>query len=224
MGGHPGGTAAADRRRVGRGPLIGVLAAAILAAGIGGGLAALLSHPGGSGPGAGAIGATRSPSAAATKTATALRRSTASARPSPSPDPAACVTGSWRSVNQQFTASINGQQILFTGSGAQAILRTDGTGTTFYDGTVFSADVNGVDWTQTFQGTTTGHWAVKNGDILFSAVSSAGTVVLRDDGLYNNSGPLESQPGAVPYECSGNTPREYFPNGGSDELIRETPS
>jgi len=89
---------------------------------------------------------------------------------------------------------------------------------------VFSAYDNGVEWTETFRGTTEGNWAVKNGDILFSAVSSTGIVVVRDDGAYNNSGPLESEPGAVPYECSGNTLREYFPNGGSDELIRETPS
>ena len=33
----------------------------------------------------------------------------------------------------------------------------------------------------------------------------------------------ESQPGAVPYECSGNTLREYFSNGGDNELTRERP-
>jgi hypothetical protein len=63
-----------------------------------------------------------------------------------------------------------------------------------------------------------------NGDILFSNVSVTGTVVLRDDGVVNNSGPLESAPGVTPYQCSGNTLREYFSNGGDDELTRETAS
>jgi len=95
----------------------------------------------------------------------------------PSSDPAACLTGTWRAVEQQFSASINGQQTLFTGAGAIATLRPDGTC----------------------------------------------AVVLRDDGVVNNSGPLESAPGVTPYQCSGNTLREYFTNGGDDELTRETP-
>jgi hypothetical protein len=48
-------------------------------------------------------------------------------------------------------------------------------------------------------------------------------VVLRDDGVVNNSGPLESQPSVTPYECSGNALREYFTNGSDDELTRATP-
>jgi hypothetical protein len=34
---------------------------------------------------------------------------------------------------------------------------------------------------------------------------------------------LETQPSVTPYECSGNTLREYFSNGGDNELTRETP-
>ena len=30
----------------------------------------------------------------------------------------------------------------------------------------------------------------------------------------------EALPGAVPYQCSGNTLRESFPTGGSDQLTR----
>jgi hypothetical protein len=44
--------------------------------------------------------------------------------------------------------------------------------------------------------------------------------VLEDNGTYNNSGPLQALPGAVPYQCSGNTLRESFPTGGSDQLTR----
>ena len=218
---------AAGRRRVSRRTLIGAAAALILAAGIGGGLAALLSQGGGPRHGTAANGATDPTTAATSKSpsaspsAAALRRATA--RPSPSANPAACLTGTWRSVDQQFSASINGQQTLFTGSGAIATLRPDGTGTTVYRDTVFSADVNGVVWTQTFSGVSSGRWAVRNGDILFSNVSSTGTVVLRDDGVVNNSGPFESAPGVTPYQCSATTLREYFTNGGDDELTRETP-
>jgi serine/threonine kinase PknH len=192
-------------------------------AGIGGGLAALLSQGPDSGHAAAASGATGSKTPSAPQSTPVLRRATASARPSPPPNPAACLTGTWRAVDQQFTASINGQQTLFTGSGAIATLRPDGTGTTVYDNTVFSADVDGVEWTQTFQGRSTGHWAVRGGDILFSNVSATGTVVLRDGGVFNNSGPLETAPGVTPYECSGNTLREYFSNGGDNELTRESP-
>lgn len=211
--------------------MIGAAAALILAAGLGGGLAALLSQGAGTGHGAAADGAAssatasastaRAASAAASASAAALR-ATASARPSPSANPSACLIGTWRAVDQQFSASINGQQTLFTGAGAIATLRPDGTSTTAYHDTVFSADVNGVEWTQTFLGSSTGHWSVRNGDILFSGVSVTGTVVLRDDGVVNNSGPLESEPGVTPYQCSGNTLREYFTNGGDDELTRET--
>ena len=208
--------------------MIGAAAALILAAGLGGGLAALLSQGAGTGHGTAADGTASSatPSTSthttASPSAAALRRATASARPSPSANPSACLIGTWRAVDQQFSASINGQQTLFTGSGAIATLRPDGTSTTAYHDTVFSADVNGVEWTQTFLGSSTGHWSVRNGDILFSGVSVTGTVVLRDDGVVNNSGPLESEPGVTPYQCSGNTLREYFTNGGDDELTRET--
>ena len=218
-----GAAGAAGRRRVSRRTLIAGLAALIVAAGIGGGLAALLSHGPDSGHAAAASGATGSKTPAAPQSTPALRRATASAKPSPPPNPAACLTGTWRAVDQQFTASINGQQTLFTGSGSIATLRSNGTATTVYDNTVFSADVDGVTWTQTFQGRSTGHWAVRGGNILFSSVSATGTVVLRDGGVYNNSGPLETQPSVTPYECSGNTLREYFSNGGDNELTRETP-
>jgi hypothetical protein len=91
------------------------------------------------------------------------------------------------------------------------------------NGTVFSANVNGVEWTETIAGTTTEHWVVQNGDLLPSDVSSHGTITLRDNGVYNAGTTLGAEPGAVPYTCSGNTLRETFPNG-SAVLIRQTPA
>jgi hypothetical protein len=85
---------------------------------------------------------------------------------------------------------------------------------------VFRATVDGVQWTEVLRGTAAGHWAVDNGDILYSAITSDGTEILYADGTYNNSGPLEALPGAVPYQCSGNTLREAFPTGGSSQLAR----
>ena len=47
----------------------------------------------------------------------------------------------------------------------------------------------------------------------WKSVTSDGTETLYADGSYNNSGPLEALPGAVPYQCSSNTLRESFPTG-----------
>lgn len=96
----------------------------------------------------------------------------------------------------------------------------DGTITTTYGNEVFRATVDGVQWTEVVRGTAAGHWAVDNGDILYSAITSDGTETLYADGSYNNSGPLEALPGAVPYQCSSNTLRESFPTGGSTQLAR----
>jgi hypothetical protein len=130
------------------------------------------------------------------------------------------VTGTWRAVDQQVINTINGQQIVFTGSGAVSTFLPDGQITTAYDSALYTAEVNGVEWTETIQGAATGHWAIENGDILYSSLTSSGTIVLEDNGTYNNSGPLQALPGAVPYQCSGNTLRESFPTGGSDQLTR----
>jgi len=69
-----------------------------------------------------------------------------------------------------------------------------------------------------------GHWGNENGDSLYSNLTSSGIEVLEDNGAYDNSGPLQALPGAVPYQCSGNTLRESFPTGGSDQLTRVRPS
>ena len=218
----PGGPGLAGRIR--RRPLAAALGAVVVA-GAATGIALTATsggNPGSRPPsGASSQAAGASPAAATGPAASpAVSPSATAGSPSAAADPARCVAGTWRAVTQQFTASINGQQVVFTGSGAVSTFSPDGQLKTDYNKTVFSADVNGVEWTQTFQGTSTGHWAVQNDDILFSSVLSTGTVVLRDDGAYNNSGPIEAEPGTVPYQCTGSMMREYFPNGGSDQLAR----
>jgi hypothetical protein len=195
----------------------------VAVAAIGAVLGVLLSSGGtSSGPGhsvAAGGPVSTSPTASASRAATdgPSAASTASSAP---PSPAACVTGSWKAVDQQVINTINGQQIVFTGSGAVSTFLPDGQITTAYDSALYTAEVNGVEWTETIQGAATGHWAIENGDILYSSLTSSGTIVLEDNGTYNNSGPLQALPGAVPYQCSGNTLRESFPTGGSDQLTR----
>jgi hypothetical protein len=217
----PGGTWPGATRRITRKPVIAGLAVVVVA-GIGAALGVLLSSggtSGGTGHNASAGGAATSPSVSASRPA-ADGQSSASATPTAPPNPAACVTGTWRAVDQQVINTINGQQIVFTGSGAVSTFLPDGQITTAYDSALYTAEVNGVEWTETIQGAATGHWAIENGDILYSSLTSSGTIVLEDNGTYNNSGPLQALPGAVPYQCSGNTLRESFPTGGSDQLTR----
>ena len=240
-GGARGGTTwLAGPARLMRKPLVAVLAV-VAVAGIGAALAVVLSSGGTSsdtGNSASAGGAASSPQATASGAATG--RTTAggtaaggtatggtaagSARATAPPNPAACVTGTWRAVDQQTLNNINGQQIVFTGSGAVSTFVAGGSYTTNYDNVVFSASVNGVHWTEILQGRVTGHWVTANGDILYSSLTSSGTEVLDENGQYNNSGPLEALPAAVPYVCSGGTLRESFPTGGSDQLTRVTKS
>ena len=222
-GGKRGGsTWPADSGRFIRKPLVVAGLAVVAAAGIGAGLAVALSSGStstGTGNNASGGGAATSPPVSASRAAT-VQRSSAIAKPTPPPNPAACVTGTWKSVNQQLISNINGQPTVFTGSGAVSTFLADGTITTTYSNEVFRATVDGVQWTEVLRGTAAGHWAVDNGDILYSAITSDGTEILYADGIYNNSGPLEALPGAVPYQCSGNTLRESFPTGGSSQLAR----
>jgi hypothetical protein len=221
--GQSGGASHAVRGRLPRWPLIVGLAALIFAAGIGAGALALYGH-GGTG-GTPASTATLSHTKAASRPTAALQRSQAnSTRPSPPPNPAACLVGTWKAVHQDVQNTINGEPVQFSGSGETAIVRAAGTSVTDWgNGTVFSANVNGVEWTETIAGTTTEHWVVQNGELLPSDVSSHGSITLRDNGVYNAGTPLGAEPGAVPYTCSGNTLRETFPNG-SAVLIRQTPT
>jgi hypothetical protein len=218
-GTQPGGTGAGVVRRIGRWPLAAALAA-VAAAGVGAAVGVVLSSGGtSSGPGNNASAGTTSPAATASRAAVP-QPSTGSTAPSPTPNPAACVIGSWRVTDQQVVNNINGQQVVFTGSGATSTFRPDGTYTSNYNNVHLNANVNGVEWSEVVQGTVTGHWAIDNGDLSSSSVTSNGTETLYEDGTYNNSGPLETLPVAAPYQCSGNTFRESFPTGGSAVATR----
>jgi serine/threonine protein kinase len=230
--GWPGqqGQPPARPRRLSRGVLIGGAVALLLAAGIGGGAAALLSKSsnssstgqGGTGQGTTAAGSTTSGSPTTSQSAASVRQSTTSAAASTPANPAACVTGTWRAVDQQVINNINGQQVVFTGSGAVSTFLPNGQITTNYGGEVLSATVDGANWTETLQGVVNGHWAIEDGQIAYSSLKSSGTELLEENGVYNNSGPLEALPSAAPFQCSGNTFRESFPTGGSDQLTRVT--
>lgn len=199
----------------------------VLAAGLTAGALTLFSHssPGGTAAGTAAGTGTRSANLAHATVAsrpTTTPRSPAPTRTKPPPNPAACLIGTWKSVHQNTLNTINGEPVQFSGAGGETVtIRANGTAETEWgNNAVFSADVNGVEWTDTIVGYTTDHWAVQNGQILQSDVSSHGTITLRDNGAYNAQAPLSLAPGATQYTCSGNTLREYFTDG-SDELVRQ---
>jgi hypothetical protein len=222
----PGGESRAVRSRVTRRPLLVGLAAAILAAGITAGALTVFSH-GGASSGAGGtstIGANLSHATAASRP-TATPRSLASTGTSPPANSASCLIGTWKAAHQVMTNYVIGEPVQFSGSGETGIFRANGTAETDWgNGSVFFAKVNSAEQTETIAGTATAHWAVKNGKILFSDISSHGTITLRANGV-DNVVPLGSAPGSTAdrYTCFGNMLREYFPNG-SAELVRQTPS
>lgn len=225
----PGGEPRAARSQVTRRPLIAGLAAAILAAAIAAGITAgaltLFSHGASSSAGGISTSAANLSHATAASRPTPAPQSAASTQTSTPPNPASCLIGTWKAVHQVITNYVIGEPVQFSGSGETGIYRANGTSETDWgNGTVFSASVNGAEQTETIAGTATAHWAVKNGDILSSDISSHGTITLRANGV-KNVAPLGGAPGSTAdrYTCSGNTLREYFPDG-SVELVRQTPS
>jgi hypothetical protein len=188
--------------------IVGV-AALVLAAGTGAGVLMLL-RPGGT------LGSPRHGATAAAVTGSRRTASRGSARPTPTSALDSCLVGTWRSETEDLINIINGNSIQFTGSGAVATFRPDGTVVTDYgNGTALMATVNGGEWTDVFRGAATGHWDTQNGTLLFSGISAHGSWTLEYNGAYNNGGPLSVEPGPVPYKCSGNTLREFFADGSS---------
>jgi hypothetical protein len=201
---QPGNAAHGIRRRVLRWPLIAGLAALIVAVAAGAGVTALVT-PGHDSPGTAVAGATDTPQRSLAAT---TRPSTS---PSSSPSPGSCLIGTWKMVNQQVTNIVNGEPAQFSGpGGATIIMRPDGTTTTDYgSGSTLSADVNGVEWTETVTGTLTSDWTAQNGQLLFSDVTAHGTQTLRADGVIDVQSPLTPANLNRQYTCSGNTLREY---------------
>jgi hypothetical protein len=210
---------AGPRRRIPPWFLVAALAV-VAAAGATAAITASLSAGGGHSTADG----TRSTKSATSETATSARANSTDPRPSPSgpaPNSAACVTGTWRAVDQQIIVNINNQNVVFTGAGSVDTYRANGTISTVFKNEVFRANINGVPWTEVITGTSTGHWAVStSGEISYSSTNSNGTETLYDDGVLDNSGPLEETPGSNPFSCSGVAMSESFPTGGSDQMTR----
>ena len=91
---------------------------------------------------------------------------------------------------------------VITGSGAVSTFLADGTITTTYSNEVFRATVDGVAWTEVLRGGVGGHWAVENGDILYSSLTSDGTEVLDADGVYK-LGPAAGAAGGGAFSVLG---------------------
>jgi hypothetical protein len=218
-----GGTGPRLRWRVTHGTLAGglALAALVVAAGIGTFLLVPHDVPATPRRGTAAGAALRSRHAASRQRTAASGQRTGPASPGPSPSAtgAACLIGTWKGVDEIILNRINGSPVEFTGSGTTEVFRPNGTIVLIYsdgdDSTVDSANVNGVEWTFTITGRASADWTTQNGALLLSGVSADGSWTMRDDGAYNNSGPLGLEPGPWQYTCSGNTLREFFANGSS---------
>jgi hypothetical protein len=211
----PDGSGQRLRWRVRRRTLAGGLAlAALVAAGIGTFL--LMPHDVPAKPkrGTAASAALRSRHSASRQ-----RTQPATGGPSPSATGAACLIGTWKGVTENILNTINGSPTEFTGSGTTEVFRPNGTIVITYshggDSTVDSANVNGIEWTFTITGRATANWTAQNGSLLISGISADGGWTMRDDGAFNNSGPLGLEPGPWQYTCSGNTLREFFADGSS---------
>jgi hypothetical protein len=199
--------------------------AALLAAAAAGAVALALTRPGG-GPARDASNGTAGRAAAAGHTAASRQPAAASRQPaaaSPSPGGDSCLIGTWRATFLNQSNMIDGQIVQFSGpgTGMTETFGADGSYVADYAGTVLSASYGGNQWTQTIQGGITRHWAARNGNLVFSDAAAHGTSVLREDGVFDGSYPLEPAPGGGTYVCSGNSLREDFQDS-SAELTRQT--
>jgi hypothetical protein len=147
------------------------------------------------------------------------RAGAASASPSSALD--SCLFGTWTGTTVDVINHINNEPAEFTGPGPTETYRPDGTFTEVY-ASELTATINGVQWTETVDGRGSGHYQTENGEELDSGVSVHGTMTLLESGSYNNSSQFSLLPGPERYECSGDSLRQYPPNG-SIELTRSTP-
>lgn len=201
--------------------IVGLAAAVLLAALVGVTLLALRGSP--RQRGGQALAAAASPRQAR---GTDLH-ATASRSPSPSPTAAAgvdsCLVGSWTETADDLINKIYNVSVQFTGRGAEQSFTADGRSVNNYGkGTLFTATINGVRWTDVFRGMATMHYQAQHGMLLISQISPHGSWALLDNGVTNNSGPLSIDPAPERYTCSGNVLREYA-NNDSTVLTRRQP-
>ncbi|HEY3872144.1 MAG TPA: serine/threonine-protein kinase [Actinocrinis sp.] len=173
--------------------------------------------------GANATG-TATPSHPSSATAAAASRSrplgSVSASPSPLPGVDPCVIGTWRTVIDIATTTIDGAPTQFTGPGPTTTYRPDGTGfTDFGSGVTLRADVDGVSWTEVRAGIDTYDYQASNGSLQFSDVQASGTETLYRDGVKNSSIPL-SHKASFTYTCSADTMTYRTQTSSSTVLTR----
>ncbi len=187
--------------------VIGGLAAVIVAAVSGAGLVALHNAAGShGGPGR--------------ATAPPLARP-AGASPGPSATLDSCLLGTWTGISEDVTNTIDNEPVQFTGPGPVLTFGPDGSATTDYgQGTEFTANVGGDDWTETVQGSATMHYEIQDGMLLTSDVSAQGSYTLAVNGSYDSGGPLSIDPAPASYTCSGDSLQEHSASGDSMELTR----
>jgi hypothetical protein len=115
--------------------------------------------------------------------------------------------------------------VAFNGRGpADEIMRANGTGIANYGNrAVFRATVNGNKWTFVLHGYATYQWQTQGNRImLIGDIKSHGSWQLLENGVLDNSGPLNLVTGSENVNCSGNTIHTYT-SQGSMEIKRVPP-
>jgi hypothetical protein len=134
---------------------------------------------------------------------------------------AQCAVGTWTGVTEDVVNKINNAGVAFNGRGpVDEVLKANGKGVANYGNRAFRATVNGNKWTFVLHGYATYQWQTQGNRImLIGDVKSHGTWQLLENGVLNNSGPLNLVTGAENVVCSGNILHSYV-NGGSTEMKR----
>jgi hypothetical protein len=184
------------RRRLSRAVLGGVIAAAVVVAGlIGYGVAALARSGGGQNPNASSL------------------------------DSCLFGTWTMTSADVQTGSEIvvftgQGPSTTFQASGIQ----TDNYGSGSVP--TLEAQVDGVTYTLAYSGSATGRYTTKNGKLLMRALSAHGEFTYLRNGSPVSTTPItsSSQPGSAPYTCSASTLRMSLPHGVTEFFTKDTHS
>jgi Protein kinase domain len=190
------------RRRPSRRALtIGMAAAVLVAALAGYGLLTWANRGSASGSSSGRPGGTRAPAALD-----------------------ACLFGTWTGTTEDIPVTIERQRAMFTGRGPTVIFQRDGISVVDYgtDATLTSV-FHGIRLTAIFTGSTTSHYATRDGKLLASKASAHASYTILANGSYDTSGLLSlPHTWSQRYTCSGTVLRLSMPSGGSAELTRQS--
>jgi serine/threonine protein kinase len=187
----------APRRRLSRAALGGLIAAAVIVAGvIGYGVAALARSGGSQSPGASSLNSCLFGTWTMTSADVQVDSATV-----------------------DFTG--HGPSTTFLASGVQ----TDDYGSGSSVPTL-EAQVDGVTYALTYSGSATGRYSTKNGKLLMQTLSAHGEFTYLRNGSPEHTTLItsSSQPGSAPYACSASTLRMSLPNGVTEFYTRDTHS